>query len=113
MRSDLRAQAFVPYGNVTVTAALPIPTSLQPKFVASASNISYADIAASDLLKFAGGATTYFGLRFTGESFPALLRTSADQFVHTQLPNGSVRCPASWSQNVGARMGHQRHCTAP
>ena len=61
-------RAFVPYGSTKATAALPIPTTKQPSFVGSAQNISYPDIAASALLNFTGGATTYFGLRFTGAS---------------------------------------------
>ena len=60
-------QAFVPYGTASKTAALPIPASLQPSAVAFAPNISYPDVAASALYGLAGGAQTYFGLRFTGE----------------------------------------------
>ncbi len=60
-------QAFVPYGNASVAGALPIPASLQPSSVATAPNVSYPDVAASDLFNLARGAKTYFGLRFTGE----------------------------------------------
>ena len=63
----------MPYGSVTATATLPIPTSLQPSFVGSASDISYPDVASSDLFSFAGGATNHFGLRFTGEPLLARL----------------------------------------
>jgi len=63
------AQVFQSYGNASVTAALPIPASLQPSSVATAPNISYPDSAASDLYSFTGNVTKYFGLRFTGELF--------------------------------------------
>ena len=68
----LYVQAFVPYGSASKTAALPIPASLRPSAVAFAPNVSYPDVAASALFGFAGGATTYFGLRFLGECQPAL-----------------------------------------
>ena len=59
-------QAFVPYGSASVAGALPIPASLQPSSVAAAPNISFPDVTASALFSLARGATTYFGLRFTG-----------------------------------------------
>ena len=62
----LYVQAFVPYGSASKAAALPIPASLQPSSVAFATNISYPDVASSGLFSLARGATTYFGLRFTG-----------------------------------------------
>ena len=64
----LYVQAYVPYGSSSKTAALPIPATLQPNYSGTASNISYPDVATSDLFSLAGGATTYFGLRFTGGS---------------------------------------------
>jgi len=63
----LYVQAFLSYGSASKTAALPIPASLQPTSVAFAPNVSYPDVAASALFGLAGGATTYFGLRFTGD----------------------------------------------
>ncbi len=57
----------MPYGNLTVAGALPIPASLQPSSVATAPNISYPDSLASGLLGLARGTKEYFGLRFTGE----------------------------------------------
>jgi len=63
----LYVQAYVPYGSSSKTATLPIPASLQPSFTGTVPNISYPDVATSALFNLAGGATTYFGLRFTGE----------------------------------------------
>ena len=46
---------------------MPIPAGLQPSRTGSAPNISYPDSTNSSLFQLAGGATTYFGLRFSGE----------------------------------------------
>ena len=56
------------YGNSSVAPVLPIPTSLQPTRVTTAANISYASSTTVGLVQLAG-ATSYFGLRFSGERF--------------------------------------------
>ena len=54
------------YGNSSVPPVLPIPASLQPTRVTTAANISYASSTTVGLVQLAG-ATSYFGLRFSGE----------------------------------------------
>ena len=46
---------------------MPIPASMLPNRTDSAPNISYPEGMTSTLMTLAGGATTYFGLRFSGE----------------------------------------------
>ncbi len=48
---------------------MPIPAGLLPNRTASAPNISYPESMSSTLMTLAGGATTYFGLRFSGEQW--------------------------------------------
>ena len=45
---------------------LPIPMTLQPSFAGQVPNVSFPDVNNSALFALAGGATQYFGLRFTG-----------------------------------------------
>ncbi len=72
-----------------MTAALPIPASLQPSSVAAAPNISYPDSAASDLFSFTSNVTKYFGLRFTGELLPSAHARHA-QGPHVSCGQGEV-----------------------
>lgn len=58
------------YGSLSQVASLPIPRSLRATRTSTAPNISYPESANSDLFSLAGGTTTYFGLRFTGELPP-------------------------------------------
>ena len=55
-------QAYVPYH----TRSLPIPTTVQPRSVGWVSNVTFPDVIDSALFALADGATSYFGLRFTG-----------------------------------------------
>ena len=59
-------EAFRTYGSRSQPASLPIPHSLQASHVSVAANISYRESNTSALFALAGGATTNFGLRFTG-----------------------------------------------
>jgi hypothetical protein len=59
----LSVQSYVPYGS---PYTLPIPSAQQPNFTGSAANISFPDTSHSALFALAGGATSLFGLRFTG-----------------------------------------------
>ncbi len=57
---------------------MPIPVGLLPNRTASAPNISYPEDMTSALMTLAGGATTYFGLRFSGERSTVLHRVVPD-----------------------------------
>jgi len=57
------------YGSRLQPASLPIPLSLQASHTATAPNVSYPQSKHSALFALAGGPTTNFGLRFTGEPF--------------------------------------------
>ena len=61
----LYVEVFPKYGNSSVPAVLPIPTSVQPARVTTAANLSYPESSSSDLFQLAG-VSTYFGLRFSG-----------------------------------------------
>ncbi len=63
----LYVEVFPGYGNASVPAVLPIPSSLKPARVTTAPNVSYASASTGGVFTLAG-ATTYFGLRFSGES---------------------------------------------
>ena len=60
-------EVFPSYGSSSATPALPIPSSLQPARVSTAANLSYASVTTGGIFQLAG-ATTYFGLRFSGEA---------------------------------------------
>ena len=62
----LYVEAFPVYGNASVPPKLPIDPALQPTRVTTAPNLNYSSAATGGVFDLAG-ATSYFGLRFTGE----------------------------------------------
>ena len=63
----LRVEVFPAYGSASVTATLPISSTLQPARETTAPNVSYPASTSSDLFTLAG-TSSYFGLRFSGAS---------------------------------------------
>ena len=61
----LYVEVFPAYGSASAPPTLPIPAGLQPARVATAANLSYASANAGGVFTLAG-ASTYFGLRFSG-----------------------------------------------
>ena len=102
-QSCVEMQAYVPYNT---PYALPIPAARIPSFVGWAPNVSYPDVINSALFSFAGGASQYFGLRFTGvqrrETAKVVCATSAStQHVDVCDPQVLVQVQLA-VQNYGA-----------
>ena len=83
----LYVEVFPGYGNASAPPVLPIPGGLRPARVATAPNVSYASASSGGVFTLAG-ATTYFGLRFSGEEGSGADRRGGCRFRGSRRSQG-------------------------